>query len=75
MQGLGENPTPEVIDELIKEIDYDDDGEVDFNEFICLMVKTLNKAEMAEEELVTVFKVFDKSGNGEINPADLLLSL
>ena len=71
MQGLGENPTPEVIDELIKEIDYDDDGEVDFNEFICLMVKTLNKAEKAEEELVTVFKCFDKSNTGEIIPEDL----
>ena len=68
MQGLGENPTPEVIDELIKEIDYDDDGEVDFNEFICLMVKTLNKAEKAEEELVTVFGQFDKNGDGEIDP-------
>ena len=52
MQGLGENQTPEQLDELIKEIDYDDDGEVDFDEFVCLMVKTLNDADKAQEELV-----------------------
>ena len=56
MQGLGENPTPERIDELIREIDYNDDGEVDFDEFVCLMVKTLNESDKAEEELVEVFK-------------------
>ena len=47
MQGLGENPTPERIDELIKEIDYNSDGEVDFNEFVVLMVKTLHEADKA----------------------------
>ena len=71
MQGLGENPTPERIDELIREIDYNSDGEVDFNEFVCLMVKTLNEADKAEEELVEVFKRFDKDGDGEITWQDL----
>ena len=61
MQGLGENPTPEMIDEFIREFDYDDDGEVDFNEFICFIVKSLNKAEKGEEELVTVFGQFIKT--------------
>ena len=74
MQGLGESPTPERIDELIREIDYDDDGEVDFDEFVCLMIKTLNEADKAEEELVMVFNSFDKDGDGEIKPADLQLT-
>ena len=67
MQGLGENPTPERIDELIGEIDYNNDGEVDFNEFVVLMVKTLNEADKAQEELVEVFMRFDKDGDGEIS--------
>ena len=74
MQGLGETPTQEVIDQLIAEIDYDNDGEVDFDEFVCLMVKTLNKAEKAEEELVTVFKKFDKDGDGCIQASDLMMA-
>ena len=75
MQGLGENPTQEKIDELILEIDYDNDGEVDFDEFVVLMVKTLYEAEMAEEELVEVFKSFDKDGNGAILPHEIQASL
>ena len=71
MQGLGENPTPERIDELIKEIDYNSDGEVDFNEFVVLMVKTLHEADKAQEELVEVFMRFDKDGDGEISSNDL----
>ena len=75
MQGLGENQTPEQLDELIKEIDYDDDGEVDFDEFVCLMVKTLNEADKAQEELVQVFNKFDINCDGEIDTHDLQYAL
>ena len=74
MTGLGESPTPERIDQLIGEIDYDGDGEVDFDEFVCLMVKTLNDADKAEEELVEVFKKFDKNGDNVIDPQDLMVA-
>ena len=74
MQGLGESPTPERIDELIAMIDYDGDGEVDFDEFVCLMVKTLYDADKAEEELVEVFKKFDKNGDNVIDPQDLMIA-
>mmetsp|Transcript_32986 Transcript_32986/g.43452 ORF Transcript_32986/g.43452 Transcript_32986/m.43452 type:complete len:113 (+) Transcript_32986:41-379(+) len=52
MEGLGERLEKEEIDALIAEIDYDNDGEVDFDEFVCLMVKTISQADKAEEELV-----------------------
>ena len=71
MTGLGENPTPDRIKKMIREIDYDADGEVDFDEFICLMVKTLNDADKAEEELVEVFNKFDQNGDGNIDANDL----
>ena len=35
------------IEEWIDKVDYDNDGEVDFNEFIVLMVKTMHKNEKA----------------------------
>ena len=42
MEGLGERMSDEEIEGLIKEIDYDEDGSVDFDEFMVLMVKTLD---------------------------------
>ena len=67
MNILGEAPTPEEIQAIVKEIDYDDDGVVDFDEFTCLMVKHMRKVdETLEEELVTVFNRFDKDHDGFI---------
>ena len=71
MTGLGETVTKEKIDELISQIDYDLDQNVDFQEFLCLMVKTLAAADQQEEELVTVFNRFDKDGDGELSASDI----
>ena len=63
MNELGEYPTHERVLEMVKEIDYDCDGMVDFDEFTCLMVKQMRDVDNSEEELVTVFKRFDKDGD------------
>ena len=72
MHALGENPTRERVEEMILEIDYDADGMVDFDEFTCLMVKQIKDVEGQEEELVTVFKRFDKDEDGLIGAIDLM---
>ena len=72
MNFLGENPSTSQVSQLIAEVDHNDDGEVDFNEFVCLMVKHLVRTDNAEEELVTVFKRFDRDHDGEISADDLL---
>jgi Ca2+-binding EF-hand superfamily protein len=56
MKTLGQNPTADEIKQMIHEIDEDGDGNVDFDEFLLLMVKQEKAAEGEEEELVTVFK-------------------
>ena len=55
---------------MIEEVDENGDGEIDFNEFCGLMVNQLKQAE-PEEELVEVFKMFDKDGDGRITVGDL----
>jgi calmodulin len=70
MRTLGQNPTDAEIEQMIKEVDIDNNGEIDFGEFCGLMVKKLKESE-PEEELVEVFKIFDKDGDGKIDIHDL----
>ena len=55
----------------MEKIDYNKDGMVDFNEFQVLMIKTMVSVDQSEEELVTVFKRFDKNKDDQIDANDL----
>ena len=70
MRALGQNPTDAEVTEMIKEVDIDGNGEVDFDEFCGLMIKKMNENE-PEEELVEVFKIFDKNNDERIDYEDL----
>ena len=39
MRTLGQNPTEAELNDMIKEVDIDGNGEIDFDEFVGLMVK------------------------------------
>ena len=65
LQSLGQNPTEEELEDIIREVDIDGNGEVDFNEFVLLMSKRL-KASEHEDNLQDAFNIFDINGNGEI---------
>ena len=56
---------------LVDQMDHNNDGEIDFDEFVCCVTKKLWEGESAEEELVQVFKRFDQDGDNEIGPEDL----
>ena len=73
---LGENPSPDDLEKMVKEIDYNNDGMIDFDEFTCLMVKQMKHVDdTLEEELETVFKRFDKDNDGFIGKNDLMLMM
>ena len=66
MRSLGINPTYKDLKEMIREVDFDGNGMIDFNEFLSLMAKKLRDTDL-EEEYITVlliiklkaFKIFD----------------
>ena len=60
------------ISAQIASVDYDDDGEVNFEEFVVLMVKKMYELQSVEEELVQVFNQFDMDKDGDIGQEDLM---
>ena len=45
MQKLGLNPTQDELDDIIRDIDKDMDGQIDYNEFLRLMSTKLKDAQ------------------------------
>ncbi|KAG2455893.1 TNNC1 protein, partial [Polypterus senegalus] len=74
---LGQNPTPEELQEMIDEVDEDGSGTVDFDEFLVMMVRCMKEESKGkpEEELAELFRMFDKNGDGYIDLEELKLML
>ncbi len=70
MRSLGINPTEAELVEMINEVDANGNGTIDFPEFLTLMVRRTNNTN-PEEEILDVFKVFDRDGNGMISIDEL----
>ncbi|CRJ92834.1 hypothetical protein BN1708_017034, partial [Verticillium longisporum] len=63
MKSLGLKPSLEEVKEMIKEIDTDGDGRIDFDEFLEIMAAPARPVGSTENELVAAFEVFDKDGS------------
>ncbi|XP_048736680.1 calmodulin-beta-like [Ostrea edulis] len=75
MRNLGQFPSSEELNLMLKEIDIDGDGTFSFEEFVQVMANmggiSEQSAEDEEEELRQAFRVFDKGGCGYITASDL----
>ncbi|XP_040603779.1 troponin C, slow skeletal and cardiac muscles isoform X1 [Mesocricetus auratus] len=77
MRMLGQNPTPEELQEMIDEVDEDGSGTVDFDEFLVMMVRCMkdDSKGKSEEELSDLFRMFDKNADGYIDLDELKMML
>lgn len=50
---------------MVKEVDKDGNGSIEFDEFLLMMARKLKAAD-GEEEMHQAFRVFDKNGDGFI---------
>ncbi|XP_054550500.1 troponin C, slow skeletal and cardiac muscles [Tenrec ecaudatus] len=77
MRMLGQNPTPEELQEMIDEVDEDGSGTVDFDEFLVMMVRCMkdDSKGKSEEELSDLFRMFDKNSDGYIDLEELKMML
>lgn len=66
---LGQNPTEEELQSMIKELDLDGNKTIDFQEFLTVMARQPDT--FSEEEIREAFKLIDKDGNGSVNAEEL----
>ncbi|OMJ75308.1 hypothetical protein SteCoe_25583 [Stentor coeruleus] len=74
IRSLGLNPTEGEIQEIIKKVDVDDNGTIDFSEFLNIMSRMIDDKDI-EQELLEAFNAFDKDGDGLIDIADIRHSM
>ena len=70
MRALGANPTNTELQEMISEVDKDNSGKIEFNEFLDLFARKMKDPD-TEEDLIEAFKIFDKDGSGNISASEL----
>merc|ERR1712178_453357 len=70
MRALGFEPTGDEIKEMLEKTDQDDNGQVEFNEFVDLVSGRMDRKD-PEEEMKDGFAMFDVDGKGFINHKDL----
>lgn len=70
MRTLEQKPSEDKLQDMIKEIDADIDGTIDFAQFLSLIAREMKDHE-TEEELLEAFYMFDLDSDGIITAAEL----
>ncbi len=68
MRSLGQDPSPIELRKLIKEVDVDRSGSIDFEEFKALMIARQGDR---QSRLKLAFSVFDKDNSGRITAEEM----
>ncbi|RWW24937.1 hypothetical protein GW17_00010745 [Ensete ventricosum] len=71
IKSLGQNPSEEELQEMIREVDSDGNGTIELAEFVSLMSRKVKETNV-EEELKEAFKIFDKDQNGYISATEVI---
>ena len=69
-RSLGLDPTNQELNDMMREVDMDGNGTIDFQEFLSLIARKMQDGD-GDEELKEAFEVLDKDRNGFISPVEL----
>ena len=70
LKSLGQKLSPSELSEMMREIDTDNSGTINFMEFLVLMERQLITGDK-DREFKEAFSLFDKDGNGLISASEL----
>jgi len=70
MRSLGQKPTDSELQDMISEVDVDQSGAIDFDEFLKMMSTSVKQSDFAHETRAA-FAVFDKDNSGTISADEL----
>ena len=70
MRSLGKIPSDSELMKMIKNINADEKGFIEFHEFLS-MIQTMKDYTECEDEIIEAFKVFDKKNSGTASLAEL----
>ncbi|XP_067324502.1 calmodulin-like [Anolis sagrei] len=71
LRSLGHNLTEIELQEIVRDVEANHNGKVDFPKFLALVAKNMKSNEDQEAEIREAFRVFDKNGNGYITVGEL----
>ncbi|KAJ4834975.1 putative calcium-binding protein cml18 [Turnera subulata] len=77
LRSLGLKPSEDQLEGLIQKADKNNNGMIEFSEFVELVEPDLvqTSCPYTEEEMRRIFRLFDRDGNGYITPAELAHSM
>ncbi|CAF1236668.1 unnamed protein product [Didymodactylos carnosus] len=74
MKSLGQTPTETDLIDLLREVDKDNSGDIDFYEFVSVISHRMQPGE-TQQELKQAFELFDKNQDGWITADELKLAM
>ncbi|CAN8269744.1 unnamed protein product [Cochlearia groenlandica] len=75
LRSLGLKPSQDQLDTLLHKADRNNNGLIEFSEFVALVEPDLVRCPYNDEQLKAIFKMFDRDGNGYITAAELAHSM
>ncbi|XP_050025318.1 neo-calmodulin-like [Dermacentor andersoni] len=71
LRALGERPSADEMARIVRQVDRNFNGSIDFQEFLAFMVRKMSVRVSTRADVLKAFQVFDRDSNGYITKAEL----